>query len=67
MAIVYDKTYRAIHLNVDAALLGQLDEYRSTSTPRTQHIHKALAMYLDHLRKTGVKKSVWSVSTDTRR
>ena len=29
MAVIYDKTYRPIQLNVDADLLGRLDEYRS--------------------------------------
>lgn len=60
MAVIYDKTYRPIHLNVDAELLGQLDEYKSASMPRTKHIHAALELYVEHLRKKGARKSVWT-------
>ena len=62
MPVTYDKTYRPIHLNVDADLLGRLDEYRSASMPRSQHIHAALEMYVEHLRKKGTRKSVWSIT-----
>ena len=61
MAVTYDKTYRPIHLNVDAELLGQLDEYRSPSMPRSQHIHVALRMYLEHLKEQDTRKSVWLI------
>lgn len=61
MAVTYERTYRPIHLNVDAELLGRLDEYRSTSTPRSQHIHAALELYLEHLQTKGTRKTVWSV------
>ena len=61
MAVIYEKTYRPIHLNVDAELLGQLDEYRSPSMPRSQHIHVALRMYVDHLEKQDTRKSVWLI------
>ena len=61
MAVIYDKTYRPIHLNVDAELLGRLDEYRSASMPRSQHIHAALELYVEHLRKSGARKSVWTI------
>jgi len=61
MPITYPKTYRPIHLNVDAHLLGRLDEYRSTSTPRSQHIHAALELYLEHLKTKGARKSVWAI------
>ena len=61
MAVIYEKTYRPIHVNVDAELLGQLDEYRSPSMPRSQHIHAALRMYVDHLEKQGNRKSVWLI------
>jgi hypothetical protein len=60
MAIIYERTYRPVYLNVDAELLGRLDEYKSTATPRSKHIHAALELYLEHLNKTGVRKSVWS-------
>lgn len=52
MAVTYDKTYRPIHLNVDADLLGRLDEYRSPSMPRSQHIHAALELCKRRLRPT---------------
>ena len=61
MAVIYEKTYRPIHVNVDAELLGQLDEYRSPSMPRSQHIHAALRLYLDHLEKHDARKSVWLI------
>jgi len=61
MAVIYDKTYRPIQLNVDADLLGRLDKYRSASMPRSQHIHAALELYVEHLRKKGAKKSVWTI------
>ena len=61
MAVIYERTYRPIHLNVDAELLGQLDEYRSSTMPRSQHIHAALRMYLDHQKKQGTRKSVWLI------
>ena len=61
MAVIYEKTYRPIHLNVDAELLGQLDEYRSQSMPRSQHIHAALRMYVEHLQKQNTRKSVWLI------
>ena len=61
MAVIYEKTYRPIHLNVDAELLGKLDEYRSQSMPRSQHIHAALRLYLDHLEKQDTRKSVWLI------
>ena len=61
MAVIYDKTYRPIQLNVDADLLGRLDEYRSASMPRSQHIHAGLELYVEHLRKKGAKKSVWTI------
>lgn len=61
MAVIYEKTYRPIHLNVDADLLGRLDEYRSTEMPRSQLIHAALEHYLVHLEKNGTRKSTWSV------
>jgi metal-responsive CopG/Arc/MetJ family transcriptional regulator len=61
MAVTYDKTYRPIHLNVDAELLGRLDEYRSTTMPRSQLIHAALEHYLEHLQTNGTRKSTWSV------
>lgn len=67
MAVKYEKTYRPIHLNVDAELLGQLDEYRSSSMPRSQHIHAALELYLEHLSKKGTRKSVWSFATSSDR
>ena len=66
MPVVYEKTYRPIYLNVDAQILGQLDEYRSSSMPRTKHIHAALEMYIHHLHKTNAKKNVWCVSEGTR-
>jgi metal-responsive CopG/Arc/MetJ family transcriptional regulator len=61
MAVIYEKTYRPIHLNVDADLLGRLDDYRSATMPRSKLIHAALEHYLDHLQKTGARKSTWSV------
>ena len=62
MTVIYEKTYRPIHLNVDAELLGRLDEYRSNAMPRSKHIHAAIELYLDHLEKTGARKSVWLTS-----
>jgi len=61
MAVIYEKTYRPIHLNVDADLLGKLDEYRSNAMPRSKHIHAAIELYLDHLEKAGARKSVWLI------
>ena len=56
-----NKTYRPIHLNVDAELLGQLDEYRSLSMPPTKHIHATLGLYIEHLKKRGARKSNWTI------
>jgi metal-responsive CopG/Arc/MetJ family transcriptional regulator len=67
MAVTYDRTYRPIHLNVDADLLGRLDEYRSVATPRSQHIHAALELYLEHLKTQGAQKSVWTFLGGARR
>jgi len=61
MTIIYERTYRPVHLNVDADLLGRLDEYRSTAMPRSKLIHAALELYLEHLTKNGARKSVWSI------
>lgn len=61
MAVIYDKTYRPIHLNVDASLLARLDEYKSASMSRSKHIHAALEMYVEHLRKKGARKSIWTI------
>lgn len=58
MAVIYDKTYRPVHLNVDAELLAELDEYRTGLMPRSKHIHAALEMYLAHLKKHG-RRTVW--------
>ena len=66
MPVVYEKTYRPIYLNVDAQILGQLDEYRSSSMPRSKHIHAALEMYIHHLNKTNATKGVWFVSEGTK-
>jgi len=52
MPVTYKKAYRPIHTLVDAHLLGQSDEYKG-STPRSQHIHAALELYVEHLRKKG--------------
>lgn len=60
MAVIYDKTYRPVNTLVDAELLGQLDEYKG-SMSRTKHIHAALELYVEHLRKTGARKSVWTI------
>ncbi len=60
MPVTYNKTYRPIHLNVDANLLGRLDEYRSASTPRSQYIHAAIELYLEHLEQQGRVKTTWS-------
>ncbi len=61
MAIIYDKTYRPVNLNVDAELLGRLDEYKSGARPRAKLIHEAIELYLEHLQKHGARKSTWSV------
>ena len=61
MAVIYETTYRPVHLNVDADLLGRLDEYKSASMPRSKHIHAALELYVDHLQRKGARKSVWSI------
>jgi metal-responsive CopG/Arc/MetJ family transcriptional regulator len=61
MAVIYERTYRPIHLNIDADLLGRLDEYRSSTMPRSKLIHAALEHYLEHLKKQGVRKSTWSI------
>jgi metal-responsive CopG/Arc/MetJ family transcriptional regulator len=66
MAVTYEKTYRPIHLNVDAELLGRLDEYKSSTMPRSQHIHAALRMYVEHLEKQGARKSVWLIGQRTK-
>ena len=60
MAVIYDKTFRPIHLNIDATILGELDEYRSGTMSRSKHIHEALVLYLEYLNKKGVRKSIWS-------
>lgn len=64
MAIIYDKTFRPIHLNVDAKILGELDEYRSASMSRSKHIHQALVLYLEYLKKKGVRRTVWSIPSN---
>jgi metal-responsive CopG/Arc/MetJ family transcriptional regulator len=61
MPVKYDKTYRPIHLNVYANLLGRLDEYRSASTARSQHIHEAIELYIEHLEQQGRVKNTWSI------
>lgn len=61
MAVIYEKTYRPVNLNVDADLLGRLDEYRTGSMPRSKLIHAALEHYLEHLKRNGARKSTWSV------
>lgn len=61
MAVIYERTYRPVHLNVDAELLGRLDEYRSPAMPRTKHIHAALEMYLEDLCRRGEQKTTWSI------
>ena len=67
MAVIYDKTYRPIQVLMDAELLGQLDEYNGGSMPRSKHIHAAVELYLEHLRKTGARKSVWTIPRRTDR
>jgi metal-responsive CopG/Arc/MetJ family transcriptional regulator len=62
MAIIYDKTFRPVYLNMDATILGELDEYRSSSMPRSKHIHDALVLYLEHLKQTGRRKSIWTIT-----
>lgn len=62
MTIIYDKTFRPVYLNMDATILGELDEYRSTSMPRSKHIHEALVLYLEHLKQTEKRKSIWSIT-----
>ena len=59
MPVTYEKTYRPVCINIDAELLGRLDEYQSRSMSRTKHIHAALELYLDHLFETDARKSVW--------
>ena len=61
MAIIYDKTYRPVNLNVDADLLGRLDEYRSSSMTRSKLIHAAIELYLEHLEQSGARKATWSI------
>jgi hypothetical protein len=61
MAIIYDKTYRPVNLNVDANLLGRIDEYRTGTMTRSKIIHAALELYLEHLQRNGARKSTWSV------
>lgn len=61
MAVIYDKTYRPVNLNVDAELLGRLDEYKGGARTRAKLIHEAIELYLEHLQKNGARKSTWSV------
>jgi hypothetical protein len=61
MAIVYDKTYRPVNLNVDAELLGRLDAYKTGTITRSKLIHAALELYLEHLQRQGARKSTWSI------
>ena len=61
MAVIYDKTYRPVNLNVDAELLGRLDAYKTGTMTRSRLIHAALEMYLEHLQRNGARKSTWSV------
>jgi metal-responsive CopG/Arc/MetJ family transcriptional regulator len=61
MAVIYDKTYRPVNLNVDAELLAQLDAYKTGTRTRAKLIHEAIALYLEHLEKHGARKSTWSV------
>lgn len=61
MTVIYEKTYRPVHLDVDADLLGRLDQYRSSSMPRSKLIHAAIELYLQHLEKSGARKATWSV------
>ena len=61
MAVIYDKTYRPVNLNVDAELLGRLDAYKTGTRTRARLIHEAIALYLEHLEKQGARKSTWSV------
>jgi metal-responsive CopG/Arc/MetJ family transcriptional regulator len=61
MAVIYDKTYRPVNLNVDAELLGKIDAYKTGTMTRSKLIHAALEMYLQHLQKSGARKSTWSI------
>jgi metal-responsive CopG/Arc/MetJ family transcriptional regulator len=61
MAVIYDKTYRPVNLNVDAELLGRLDAYKTGTISRSRLIHAALELYLEHLEHNGARKSTWSV------
>ena len=61
MTVIYDKTYRPVNLNVDAELLGRLDEYKTGTMTRSKLIHAALELYLEHLQANTSRKPTWSV------
>lgn len=53
-------TYRAMHMNVDAELLGELDTYRTEGMSRVKHVHAALRLYLTHLKGKNGRSMDWT-------
>ena len=54
------KTYRPVHINMEAKLLYDLDMYKGDGKHRSQLIHEAVKFYIDHLEKTGVRPKRWT-------
>ncbi len=61
MAIIYRKTFKPVHVNMDAELLGRLDEYRCSERSRTQLIHEAIELYLEKLENPQETKGIWKM------
>lgn len=61
MAIIYKKTFKPVHINLDAELLGRLDEYRSSECSRTRLIHEAIELYLKKLEDPPEVKKIWQI------
>lgn len=53
------KTYRPIHVNMEAKLLSDLDKYKGIGKHRSQLIHEAVRFYLKHLEETVSKPKRW--------
>lgn len=54
------KTYRPIHINLESALLFELDRYKGGGTHRSQLVHEAIRFYINHLEETGVRPKRWT-------
>jgi metal-responsive CopG/Arc/MetJ family transcriptional regulator len=57
--ITYEKTYKPIHVNMDATLLARLDAYKSSVRPRSKLVHEAVEHYLKVLEQSNEPTAIW--------